>query len=375
MTRTHVKTVSIATAPDQTQLSKGQKAFNKLIKEIEKRRAFLVAWEAAVPLYQQKYAGELMPLLSTSEDLQIKMVYCLDRASEQKGLSKTERRKVADLIVGLANNLLAENDDAELKAIYNKHSKSDYDSEEAASVQEMKSALEEFLDVDLGDDLDMRSPEEILQRAQAHMEEKQSQLDAERQAREDRQAKRKKSAKQIAQEERQAAEEQEISQSIREVYRKLASALHPDRETDPLERERKTALMQRANQAYQKNNLLQLLELQLELEHIDQSAIDNLSEERLKHYNKILKEQLSELEQEIMHVEMRFRTQFEISPFIPLSPANLMRQLSQEIIAMQEAIGGLEHDLIAFEDIKNLKAALKDLRRPSRRDPFDDCPF
>ena len=51
-----------------------------------------------------------------------------------------------------------------------------------------------------------------------------------------------------------------MSQSIREVYRKLAGALHPDRESDPQERERKTALMQRVNQAYAKNNLLQLLD-------------------------------------------------------------------------------------------------------------------
>jgi hypothetical protein len=72
--------------------------------------------------------------------------------------------------------------------------------------------------------------------------------------------------------------------------------LHPDRETDPQERERKNALMQRVNQAYSKNSLLQLLELQLELEHIDQSAINNLSEDRLKHYNKILKEQVKELD-------------------------------------------------------------------------------
>lgn len=35
MTKTHVKTVSIATDHDKLLLSKGQKAFNKLIKQIE----------------------------------------------------------------------------------------------------------------------------------------------------------------------------------------------------------------------------------------------------------------------------------------------------------------------------------------------------
>ncbi|MFZ4539373.1 molecular chaperone DnaJ [Propionivibrio sp.] len=375
MTRTHVKTVSIATNHDQAQLSKGQKAFNNLIKQIEKKRARLAAWEAAVPPYQQKYTSELIPLVESSFGMQVKMVHSLDRVSDQKGLTKPERRKIVDLITGLANQLLAERDDAELKAIYNKHSRSDYDSEEADAMQGMKSALEDMLDIELGDNLDNLSPEELLQRAKAQMDEKQAQEDTYWEAAEARRAKRKKSVKQLAQEAQQQAEAQQISQSIREVYRKLASALHPDRETDPQERERKTALMSRANQAYAKNNLLQLLELQLELEHIDQSSINNLSEERLKHYNKVLKEQLAELEQEIYHLEGRFRGQFKISPFVQVTPETLLRNLAKEISGIQHAIRELEKDLLVIEDIKKLKTWLKGLRRHSAMDFIYDCPF
>jgi curved DNA-binding protein CbpA len=42
---------------------------------------------------------------------------------------------------------------------------------------------------------------------------------------------------------------------VREVFRKLASELHPDRETDPAEHARKTELMQRVNQAYKAGDL------------------------------------------------------------------------------------------------------------------------
>ena len=98
MTWTHVKTVSIATAHDKSP-SRGQKAFNSLIKQIEEQRAQLAAWEAAVPPYQQKYASEMLPLFDISEDLQIQMVHCLDKACDQKGLTKPERRKIAGLIV------------------------------------------------------------------------------------------------------------------------------------------------------------------------------------------------------------------------------------------------------------------------------------
>jgi len=368
-----VKTVSIAPERDKPQLTKAQKAFNNLIKLIEKKRKRLASWDAVVPHYQQKYTSELLPLLETSVALQIKIVHCLDRVSDQKSLSKTEHRIIANLITEWAGELVAGCDDAALKAIYNKHSHSDYDHEEAAAVQGMKSALEEALNIELGDDLDLNSPEDLLKAAQAQLQEKQMHYDAEQEAREARQAKRKKSAKQLAQEARQQAEQDQVSQSIREVYRKLASALHPDRETDPQERERKTALMQRANQAYGKNNLLQLLELQLELEHIDQSVINNIGEDRLKRYNKILSEQLVELEQEIQHLEGGFRARFDISPFVDVSPANLMRHLASDIVGTQEAIRNLENDLLALDDIKSLKAWLKKMQRQSRRNDFYDA--
>jgi hypothetical protein len=370
MTRNPVKTVSIAADRAQPQLSKGQQAFNKLIQQIEKKRALLVAWETAVPSYQQKYVSELMPLLKKTEALQIERVYYLDRASERKILSQADSRKLTTLIIGMANALLAENDDAALKAIYNKHSQSDYDSEEAASLQDMKSALEGMLNINLGDDQEVHSEEDLISRAQAHLQEKETQQAAQRQARAERRSQRKKSAKQLAQEEKQQAEAQQISQSIREVYRKLASALHPDRESDPQERERKTALMQRVNQAYEKNNLLQLLELQLELEHIDQSAINNLSEDRLKHYNKVLKEQLAELELEIEHVRGRFRAQFGIPPFVTLSPAALIDDLARDIVGTEQSVALLEKELLALEDVKHLKAWIKEIHRQTKADAF-----
>jgi curved DNA-binding protein CbpA len=240
----------------------------------------------------------------------------------------------------------------------------------------MKSMLEAMLGAELGDDIDMNSPEDLLQRAHAKMEEQQAREAAENQAREERRAKRKKSAKQLAAQARQEAEQAQLSQSIREVYRKVASALHPDREPDPQERQRKTALMQRANQAYGNNNLLQLLELQLELEHIDQSAINNIGEERLKHYNVILKEQLGELDQEILHVEARFRHAYRIPPFIDISPDTAVRNLTGDIAGIQQSVRDLKQDLQVFEEIRTLKSWLKSVKRQHATLRFDEkMPF
>lgn len=374
MLKTQTKAISIVSGKDHPHLSKEQKAFNALIKKIETKRASLAAWQEIIPVYQKKYASDYIPLVKTSQDIQIELVHCLDRASDQKGLTSSERNMIHDLISGMAGDLVAEHGDPELKNIYNKHSGSDYDAEEAASMTGLKSMLEDVIGVDLGDDLDISSPEEIFKRAQAHMHEQQAQFEAERQAYEEQQAKRKKTAKQIAKASQQQADEQQTSQSIRELYRKLVSALHPDREPDPQERERKTLLMQRINQAYDKKNLLLLLELQLELEHIDQTTINNISAGRLKHYNRILKEQLSELEHETFVTEDMFRAQFGISPFERLTPSTIMRNLAADIVGIQHAIRDLKSDLLAFQDLKMLKAWLKTMRQRKRM-AYLDCPF
>ena len=142
-----------------------------------------------------------------------------------------------------------------------------------------------------------------------------------------------------------------------------------------MQRDRKTALMQRVNQAYDKNNLLQLLELQLELEHIDQFALSHISEDRLKHYNKILKDQLAELEQEILHVEDQFRAQYGLPPFVDISPSAILRDLVRDIVTTQQANRDIEHDLQMFNDIKMIKLWLKAVQRQSRRMEFDDRYF
>ena len=171
MTRTHIRTIAVVTGHDQPKLSKGQQAFNKLIKQIEKKRVQLADWETAIPLYQQKYVSELLPLVKDLMDMQVKFLHSLDRACDHTEIKKSERGMIASLIVELAGELLASRDDKELNAVYNKHSHSDYDKKEAANIKGMKAMMEDVLGVDLGDDFDMSSPEDLFKRVQAQMAE------------------------------------------------------------------------------------------------------------------------------------------------------------------------------------------------------------
>ncbi len=375
MLTTPGKALSIARNADKAPLTRNQKAFNTLIRKIGQGRARLAAWEATIPRYRQKHLSELQPLIDEAQALEIKTAHALDKAHDHDGLTRTERRKIAYVITEMVDDLLDDADDPTLKALYNKHSGSDYDEDQASDQATMKSAVEEIFGFDFGDDFDPNSPDGLSEEARAKIREQQAQQDAARQARMEKQAKRKKSPRQLEREAREQADAEQLKLSIREIYRKLASALHPDREPDPLERERKTALMQKVNQAYDKNNLLLLLELQLELEQIDQDHINNVSETRLTHYNKILREQLAELEHEILRVEAGFMSQYLLDPFDAPDPKNILKLLASQIAEIRLEIGDLQRDLVAFEDPKQLKLWLKKVRLPSVRRTIADIPF
>jgi hypothetical protein len=365
LSETRVKRVNIA-ANAQAPLSKDQKAFNNLIKKIEGQGKKIADWEAAIPLFRQKYTSDLLPLVEKETDLQISLAAALDRAHGQKGLTKPERRKLSNFIVELTEQVLAQREHEATKGLYNKHSHSDFDADEAAERELAKAMLEGVLGMDLGDDLDLSSPEEVMKKVEA-------QYRAQQEDWQEAQANRKKSARELAQEARREAEEKQMSQSVREVYRKLASSLHPDRETDPEEQQRKTELMQRANQAYEKGNLLQLLELQLELEHIDQAHLAGMKPERLKRYIKILKGQLAELEEEVLRVEDGFAAQFGLHPFEKQTPSGIMTLLHVDIAQCEVGIRQLKNQIEAAADLKALKAWMKMM--PNRRLRDEDLGF
>jgi len=351
--------ITLAPAEGATTLTPAQVAFNKLLKQIEQKRAQITEWQSTIGTFQQKYTLDLLPIVQAKNKLKADFVLRLDELYDAKGLSKRERERLGDIIVQFISNLRVQGEHPQLEAILNKHLPHDTAPEHEEMLAAFKAEFTEMTGMDLGDDADELSLEELMQRAQERMYE---QLATEERAREQRQAKRKKTAKQLAKEQQEAEDAQDIKLSVREIYRKLASALHPDREPDPDERARKTDLMQRANQAYEKNNLLQLLELQIELDHIDPASLSDLSAERLARFTKTLKQQLVELNDEKSQIEMEFRQRFNIdyqSLGYNAKPASIMRLLAQDIASHQRDMHFMQLDLNEIIDVKSLKIWLK----------------
>lgn len=338
-------TPASSTAP----LTPQQKKFNSHMKRIAAQRQWLTDWELAEQAYRTRHDAELRPLLESVRQRHADLVRVLDAAHDRKGLSKAQRatlsEALADRVIDLIDGADGEAEHAELKAIYNRHASSDYDTDlaegEKAGEAMARQMAEEILGVDL-EGVDLQDEEALMRHLQAHH--------AREQQRQAAQAGQRRPRKPTARERKEQEAAEQASQSVREIYRKLASSLHPDRETDPAERERKTALMQRANQAYASDNLMELLQLQLEAEQIDPARIAGLGEERLKHYNRVLAGQLDELRDQVEMAQQRFCDEFGYSLLTQPKPASLMGLLREQLQLLRYESFQLERQIRALRD-------------------------
>ena len=181
----------------------------------------------------------------------------------------------------------------------------------------------------------------------------------------ERRAKRKKSPKQQAAADKKRAEEQNITQAVRTLYMDLVKHLHPDREPDEAEKLRKTELLKRVTTAYKANELLTLLRLQLELNRIDQAHLENLAEDQLRYYNKLLREQARELEQKLVEEQMDL-SDFTGKPYY-YTPTPAAMNLDYQYMKsnLEKRVRQLAAEVRAFEhDPKALKAFLKVYKIP-----------
>lgn len=350
-------------------LSRVRKQFNTLVKKLEAERARLALWREELPKIRALADHEYSPLVRTFDAHRRRMVLLLDQACSDKAMGKQNREKLADLICSTALDLMEidEKDEA-IKEIYNKHSGADFDHDMGAQKAYMRAMVGAATGVELDEDTDFSSPRAFFEA----MRDKMEALD--REAGQE-QAETAKPAKLSAREARHQAEEIKLKQSVRDIFRKLASALHPDRESDPAERARKTALMQRANMAYAANDLLGLLALQLEVEQIDQTGLDNLGDDRIKQYNRILDGQVNEIKAEILALETALVLDLRWELGQHRTPKAMMQRLRVDIAEMRANIKYIEADLGAFSDLKQLKAWLKDYRIAASDPGHDELYF
>ncbi len=150
-------------------------------------------------------------------------------------LTRSRRTRLAELVVVVAGAVLQSGPDREIEAVFDRHSELSYDEMQRAEMDLAEAVFGQVLGEDAIAGHGASSVEELIDHAGKQLH---SKLEAEGAERRERARTRRVGGG-------DAAREREASQSVRDVFRRLAGALHPDREPDAGERARKTALMQR----------------------------------------------------------------------------------------------------------------------------------
>lgn len=352
----------IVGAPDGPRISKKQQRFNKLVKEAARLKEAVRAWSQALPEIHRGIS-EHERLLTGYRAVIADLIRLFDQVYAHRSLTKRERGYLRRILCDTARDLLEEDDSEELKEIYNRHSQRDFDAEvageDAAKARMMRAMLEQQFGFDFGG-AEIRSVGELEEATLSQIDELSREAERHEQAAAERQVRRKKTARQAAAEVRRETARAQVGKALQEVYRKLAIALHPDREPDPEERARKTLLMQQINVAYEAKDLLQLLELQLRFEQIDEGQISGLADERLDRYNQLLAEQVGQLKEELAGIEMPWRMQLGLPPTGKLPPARVRARLQEDLREVAARTERAKRDREQLSDPRRLKAWLQE---------------
>ena len=355
--------------------SKAQRLFNKLIAQIGQQRDLLAQWQQFGAQFHQRVTTELLPAQAQLTAARLKLLRLLDQLhsnqSAEPRLSKPLRRKLRAWIPQLAATVLQDGANAEAEAIFDRYSDVSHADQQQIELAEAEAMFGHILGEEMIDGHQAESVEDLMRHAADGLARAQAEQAARAASRP-----QARSAKAQAAEQRQAeAAEQaakQAGQSVREAFRKLASALHPDRETDPAAREHKTRLMQQANQAYERNDLLTLLSMQLDLEQIDGQHLANLPEARLAHYNRVLREQLAALQQELGECTAHFGIGIGIGlNQRELTPAVVDNALARDIQQLRNFTRLIELDIAQLRDPATRRNALANIDLP---DDDDDGP-
>ncbi len=330
-------------------LTPAQSRFNTLVRQIAQARETLAAWQAGIDAFRAAHARHIAPLEAELDRVRRERVRTLDALSHRSGLARLELDTLSGLIARETQALLRETpEDAELVALFAAHAGADLRQAEADVGRAGADADSAGADVARA----QQSPEGTATAPQDEDDGRGTTPPP-------------RPPRRSAAQRKRDADALEALQSVREVYRKLASALHPDREPDASKRDAKTALMQRVNQAYEARDLLALLELQRESEQVDLTGLANADTQRLKRYNAVFADQLASLKAAARDMEAAFCASVGLRGDLMLNPRKLDPLIRALRAELQALIRAHTLDRRQLADLDGVRRWLKEARRRS----------
>jgi hypothetical protein len=362
----------------KSEQSPAVRAFRREMAKLDRLKAQLAEMQQQGQSYKLQMNQVLQPLLDQRIACMRQMVLALDSWLDvkTKGLSKLQREMALELVCHLSAEL-AQAGDAEMAALHDRRSPESISDKQQAEAEDMRELFSAMFGSSPPPDLDGNDPDAMMRAAMEKMAAMATEEEERRQAKAAaRKAKRKPSAAQQQAEQAQ----QDADTMLRSIYRQLASALHPDRASDEAERQRKNALMGEANAAYERKDLVTLLNLQLQAELVDPDHLERLSDERLKSLTLLLKRQVADLERERQIEQERWWHDLKLPRGMALTAVALRQNLELERIALEDHLFSMKIDVETASQLTTLKPWLNRQRQMTRAaerrmQMVDDFPF
>lgn len=357
-------------SPGELPASPAVRAFNLQLTRIDKLKVQLAELDALAQSHRVELHRWVSPLQQRQRECMRELALGLAGQLQGKALSRLQQETATEALCRLAQTLSDEGDTA-MAALHDQHSRQTLAQKKQAAADAMRARLEDVLGEPLdgaGEDASMEALLRAgMERLRASRDEEQERRRAKGQAR---RARQKPGADQV----KAQAQQTDADTQLRTLFRQLASALHPDREPDPQERLRKTALMSEANAAYGRKDLVTLMQIQLRAELADPAAVSRMADDKLAALTLLLKQQVADLERERAARQQRLASEFDLPPGQATNPNTLKQHLLAQVDALESAVAQLERDLEQLQEPAALKRWLNQQRdTPGRvradRDP------
>ncbi len=348
--------------PGEQAASPAVRAFNLQLTRIDKLKVQLAELDALAHSHRLERHRWVAPLQRRQRERMRELALGLAEHLQGKALSRLQQETATEVLCRLAQTL-AEDGDAAMAALHDQHSRQTLAQKKQAATDALRSRLEDVLGEPLSGADEDASMEALLRAGMARLRESQDEEQARRQAKvKARKARQKPGAEQL----KAHAQQTDAETQLRTLFRQLASALHPDREPDPQERLRKTALMSEANAAYGRKDLVTLMQIQLRAELADPAAVSRMADDKLAALTLLLKQQVADLERERAARQQRLAGEFDLPPGQATNANTLKQHLLAQVDALESAVAQLERDLKQVQEPAALKRWLNQQREASR---------
>lgn len=348
-------------------LSAAARAFNLQLTRIDKLKSQLQALDNLAQAHRHALHAQVTPLQKRHGQALREMALFLAERLQGKLLSAVQRETARQILCSLARTL-ARDGDAEMAALHDQHHTATLAELARERADELRAQLEAALGGSLDDVHQDASADEVLA---AGMERLRQSVADEQERRREAAARRKAKKKPGAVQTAAQAQLDDAETALRKLFRQLASALHPDRETDAQARLAKTALMSEANAAYERKDLVALMQIQQRALLADPLAAAQMSDDKLAALTRLLKQQVADLERDRAGRNDQLAAEFHIASGLGVTPRTLQMVLQEQVEELEAALDLMNRDLQRVQDDAGLKRWLTEQRHETRRQQRD----